>query len=77
MFVAAQVCTSAAKALITLPVIINAATGSAEPDNAVLTFARILTIHVTCLLFLNDPSLPDRQQTAKQMRFSEPPSRCA
>jgi hypothetical protein len=72
MFVAAPVRISAAKALIALLMVMNAAAGSADPDNALLIFSCILTIHVTRFVFLDNPSLPDRQHIAKQLPVSEP-----
>lgn len=72
IFVAALVRPGAAGALTALLETMNATPGTADPANALVPFGRIPTIHVARFVLLDDPSLPDRRQIAKQLPASEP-----
>jgi hypothetical protein len=72
IIIAAPVRAGAATALAALLETMNAAPGTADPANALLPFGRIPTIHVARFVLLDDPSLPDRQQIAKQLPAFEP-----
>ena len=50
----------------------NAAPGTADPDNGLLPFGRIPTIHFARFVILDDPSLSDRRQIAPQLPVDEP-----
>lgn len=72
IFVAAPVRAGAAEALAALLETMNAAPGTADPANALLSFGRIPTIHFARFVILDDPSLPDRQLIAPQLPATEP-----
>lgn len=72
VFVAAPVHAGAERALAALLETMNASPGTADPANTLLPFGRISTIHFARFVLLDDPSLPDRQQIAKQLPVSEP-----
>lgn len=71
LFIAAPIRDGAQAALARLLATMNAAPGTADPDNALVPFGRIATIHVARFVILDDPSLPDRR-IAPQLPASEP-----
>ncbi len=71
LFIAAPIREGAGAAVARLLATMNASPGTADPDNALVPFGRIPTIHVARFVILDDPSLPDRR-IAPQLPVTEP-----